>query len=179
MTSDIAGESSIVWVERAQRGEAEAFQVLARAFLRPAYAVALSVVGRPEDAEDIAQDAIVTALGRIATLRQNERFSAWLMTIVRNRSKNLLDQRRRREGRGVAEDDAPPVAPPRTENIGLRERLLAALETLPPAQREVVLLHDLEGWTHAEIANSLGTSEGMSRQHLFHARRALRRRIQE
>jgi RNA polymerase sigma-70 factor (ECF subfamily) len=55
-----------------------------------------------------------------------------------------------------------------------RERLVAVLSKITPAQREVVLLHDLQGWTHPEIAESLGISEVMSRQHLFVARKALR-----
>jgi RNA polymerase sigma-70 factor (ECF subfamily) len=48
------------------------------------------------------------------------------------------------------------------------------LASLTPVQREVVLLHDLDGWTHESIAESIGTSSGMSRQHLFHARKRLR-----
>ena len=56
----------------------------------------------------------------------------------------------------------------------LRRKLVAALEQLTPVQREVVLLHDLESWTHAEIARALEISEVMSRQHLFVARKAMR-----
>lgn len=60
----------------------------------------------------------------------------------------------------------------------LREPLLAALNLLGEAQREVVLLHDLEGWTHGEIAGALGISEVMSRQHLFVARKKLRAELE-
>ena len=60
------------------------------------------------------------------------------------------------------------------EIADLRGRLEAALGVLTATQREVVLLHDLDGWTHADIATAIGTSEGMSRQHLFNARRRLR-----
>ena len=60
-----------------------------------------------------------------------------------------------------------------------RERLLEALETLTPVRREVVLLHDLEGWTHPEIADALGMTELSSRQHLFQARRELRDHLGE
>ena len=59
-------------------------------------------------------------------------------------------------------------------DVVLRGHLLAALATLSSVQREVVLLHDLDGWTHAEIADALGISETNCRQHLFTARRALR-----
>ncbi len=63
------------------------------------------------------------------------------------------------------------------ERSELRRGLEAAIAGLSPPQREVVLLHDLEGWKHREIADSLGLSEGMSRQHLFNARRKLRERL--
>ena len=56
----------------------------------------------------------------------------------------------------------------------MRRTLLSALETLTPEQREVILLKDLEGWDHRSIAAALGISEGMSRQHVFVARRILR-----
>src|SRR5262249_34884788 len=85
-----------------------------------------------------------------------------------------LDERRLRD---VAAD---PEASPESsearylEPFGIRERLLGALGRLDPLQREVVLLHDLEGWTHSEIALAVGTSELMSRQHLLLARRKLR-----
>lgn len=179
MVQEIQGESLTVWVGRAQRGQPEAFEVLARTFLRAAYVVALAVLNRPEDAEDVAQDALVAAFDRLHTLREPERFGGWLATIARNHALNALNRRRRREGRDAPEAPLPAVRPRPVEQIGLRERLLAALATLSPNQREVVLLHDLEGWSHAEIAHAIGTSEGMSRQHLFQARRALRARVEE
>jgi RNA polymerase sigma-70 factor (ECF subfamily) len=60
-----------------------------------------------------------------------------------------------------------------------RVRIEAAFAELPAPQREAVLLFDLEGWSHARIAESLGTSEAMSRQHLMLGRRALRRLLEE
>ena len=68
--------------------------------------------------------------------------------------------------------------PARDAEIGeLRERLEAAMSLLTAVQREVVLLHDMDGWSHADIGVAIGTSEGMSRQHLFQARRRLRETI--
>jgi RNA polymerase sigma-70 factor, ECF subfamily len=61
----------------------------------------------------------------------------------------------------------------------LRARLLEALAELSEAQREVVLLHDLEGWKHEEIAKHLGLPAGTVRSHLHHARRHLRRNLSE
>ncbi len=161
-------------VARARRGDAAARESLVRRHLRAAYAVALAVTRIPADAEDLAQEGFMVAFDKLDTCRDPERFGAWLVQIVRTRSLNRLENRRLRDATAlklVQRDEAQPAP---AETYGLRRELLAALEHISPIQREVVLLHDLESWTHPEIAASLGLSEGMSRQHLFHARKKLR-----
>ncbi len=164
------------FVRRVQRGERMAFTALVKAYLRPGYAVALAVVTRPADAEDIAQDAILKAFERIDTRREPEHFAAWFFRIVRNHAFNWLEGRRLRD---VCADGAQVLEfstfPP--TSAGMRHALLAALAALDPRQREVVLLHDLEDWTHPEIATALGISELLSRQHLFRARHTMRTRL--
>lgn len=144
--------------------------------MRPAYAVALSVTGRHEDAEDAAQESFLVALGRLDECRSPDRFGGWLMTIVRNRSKNLIRRESLRET-----DQVPPGArsgaptPDRvTETRELRALLESALAELPEVQRQIVLLHDLEGWKHREIAERLDLPSGTVRSHLHFARKALR-----
>ncbi len=175
-----AREDTAPLVARALGGDAEAIDRLVRMHLGPAYAVALAVTGDPADAEDVVQEAMVVALQRLAECRKPERFSAWLLQIVRNRARN----HRRYEGirtslpLDVAESRAAPGSPARdAENSELRGRLADGLSTLPPVRREVLLLHDLEGWKHREIAESLGLPEGTVRHHLFHARRAMRAQL--
>lgn len=168
-------------VARARRGEGAALEALVRRHLRAARAVALSIVQSPADAEDLAQEAFLVAFEQLDHCLAPERFGGWLMQIVRNRAFNALAQQRVRSSVApkllpMLDEHAPGVEPDRA---GRRSRLLAALEHLSQAQREVVLLHDLEDWTHREIAEVLGTSEGMSRQHLFNARRLLRARLAE
>ncbi len=169
-------EATADLVRRAVRGESDALTGLARAYLRPAYGVALSVVGRPTDAEDIAQDAFMKAFASLESCREPEHFAAWLFQIVRNRARNLLDSRRLRD---VAPDQGNVLefARPAPESAGMREALLSAMADLDEEKREVVLLHDLENWTHAEIAQALHISEVHSRQHLFRARQILRARL--
>ena len=163
-------------IEGALRGESDAFTGLVRAYLRPAYSVALSVLGRPTDAEDVAQDAFMKAFASLESCREPEHFAAWFFQIVRNRARNLLDSRRLRD---VAADDSKILefASPASESAGMRQALLSALSDLDPDKREVVLLHDLENWTHAEIAQALNISEVHSRQHLFRARQLLRAKL--
>jgi RNA polymerase sigma factor (sigma-70 family) len=161
-------------VVRAQRGEPDACAALARAYLRAAYSVALATVGRPADAEDVAQDALILALERIETCREPERFGGWLLQIVRNQSKNWLDRRRLRDVPSSDHVPEPVDAARPLDATASRGQLLRALCGLDPVRREIVLLHDLEGWTHPEIAAALDLSETNCRQHLFQARRELR-----
>jgi len=173
-TSETPSDAELV--RRARKGEEVAFGLLVRRYQRPAYAVALSVTGRHEDAEDAAQESFLVALDRLNECRSPERFGGWLMTIVRNRSKNLV---RRESLRDM--DELPPgtrsriPTPDRTaEASELRGMLRQALGELPEVQRQVVLLHDLEGWKHREIADRLDLPCGTVRSHLHFARKALR-----
>ncbi len=165
-------------VGQARQGEARAFEELVRRHFRAAYSVALAVLASPADAEDVAQDAFLAAFERLDGCREPERFAGWLLQIVRNRALNALESKRVRARSAddlAAEEEQAPPAP----DAGLRDRLVAALQRITPPQREVVLLHDLDGWTHAEIAQALGISEVMSRQHLFQARKVMRVELEE
>lgn len=179
--SDPASPSDGQLVGLARAGDSAAFEVLVRRHLRGAYAVALSGTGSPDDAEDVAQDALITALEQLDQCRNPERFAAWLFQIVRNRAHNF--RRARRVRQAVPLDAATePVAPGSplhdAERAELRDHLLTGIGTLAEVQREVVLLHDLEGWKHREIAASLGIPEGTVRYHLHQARRVLRARLE-
>ena len=165
---------------RAQGGDAAAMERLVRMHLGAAYAVALAVTRDPTEAEDVVQDAMVAALGRLGDVRGPGSFAPWLMQIVRNRGRNLLRSRAVRSALPLehAEGRADGNSPLRdTERSEIRDRLTDGLATLPDVQREVVLLHDLEGWKHREIGESLGIPAGTVRYQLFNARRALRARL--
>ncbi len=164
-------------VRRLRDGDGAAFEALVRVHYRAAYAVALSVTGRHVDAEDVCQDAWVRVLERIGELREPERFRAWMLQIVRHAALNQLAHARVRRAEPLEAADAQRRGDPRQDLIVvfLRARLERALAGITEVQREIVLLHDLDGWAHRDIAARLGMSEVMSRQHLFQARRALRR----
>ena len=164
-------------VERARMGDGEAFGQLVTRYSRAAYLVALSVIGRPQDAEDAAQEAFLVALERIDDCRSPGKFGGWLMTIVRNRSNNLV----RREALRATDPipfsarSSTPTPEKEAQLSELRDELAGALGELPEVQREIVLLHDLEGWKHREIAQRLGLPAGTVRSHLHYARKALRK----
>lgn len=168
-------------VARVRGGDERAFEKLARAHYRASYVVALSVVGRQVDAEDVCHDAWVRALERIGELREAGRFRAWLLQIVRHTALNHLERARVRQAEPLDSAAAQRRGDPRQDLIVifLRARLERALVGISAVQRDVVLLHDLDGWSHRAIAAQLGMSEVMSRQHLFQGRRLLRRLLGE
>ena len=166
-------------VARCLRGDADAFDVLVRRYYRTAFAVALGVLGNRQDAEDVVQDAFVKAIDRLEDCREPAKFVQWMLVIVRNRALSHRTYRKIRETSEllpeIAEaDDSPFVDAARSE---LADTLQSALATLSKVQREIVLLHDMDGWTHKDIADSLGITEIRSRQHLFVARKLLRERL--
>ena len=164
-------------VTRAQGGESGAFESLVKRHIRAAHAVAFAVLTEQADADDAVQDGFLSALQHLDSCSPPEKFRAWLLTIVRNRA---FDMRRRgrvravellEDGTAQAQDASPLQAAERSE---LNARLSAAIETLTDTQREVLMMHDIEGWKHADIAHLLGLAESTVRVHLLHARRRLR-----
>ncbi|MFI5229439.1 MAG: RNA polymerase sigma factor [Gemmatimonadales bacterium] len=163
-------------VVRARAGDRGAFETLVRRYYRSAYSIALAYTRNRADAEDVCHDALVRAGARLATCRDPKRFGPWLYAIVRNHAKNAVARGfvRRSEPLSHATARSPSDPAADAERADVRATLERALESLSPVQREVVLLHDLDGRTHDEIAAMIGTSSGMCRQHLFKARRRLR-----
>jgi RNA polymerase sigma-70 factor (ECF subfamily) len=161
---------------RAQAGDREAFGQLVQRYAGQARRVARAVLGNPEDADDAAQDGFLSALTHLARYDPGRPFGPWLMRIVANAA---ADRRRRRRVR--AADELSPTVAARTagpdvvtDQEAFRGALAAALAALPERQRVAVVLFDVEGYRHAEVAQVLGVPEGTVRSDVFHARRALR-----
>jgi len=161
---------------RARAGDRSAFGALVERYADQARRVARAVLSNEEDADDAAQDAFLTALVKLDKFDPSRPFGPWLMRVVANAA---TDRRRRRKVRQVEELDPGLVAGgPRpdtvTEQEMLGERLRAALAELPDRRRMAVVLFDVEGYSHAEIAEILSIPEGTARSEVFHARRRLR-----
>jgi len=167
-------------VRAALMGQSQAFGVLVTRYMRPGYLVALSVTGNPEDAEDVSQEAFLVALKRLEDCRDPGKFGGWFLTIVRNRAKNLLRRERLRRGEELTPEISPGVGGPAEDlkQLEIREQLSMGMEGLSEIRREVLLLHDLEGWKHREIAERLGVPDGTVRSHLHFARKHLRDRLE-
>ncbi len=165
---------------RAQAGDEEAFSTLARRYARASYVTALSILGEPADADDAVQDALVRAWSRLDQCRDTDRFGGWLITVVRRTALNHLRKLRAGPELLTGHDEGATSRDEAARELLLseeRRRLLRALETLSPGQREVILLHDVQGMRHGEVSEALGISEVMSRRHLSDARRRMREQL--
>src|SRR5882672_11681577 len=170
----IAGEADLV--ARTLAGERAAFGTLVERYAPQARRVAHAVLGDPDEADDAAQDGFLSALVKLNQYDARRPFGPWLMRIVANAA---TDRRRRRSVRRVEPLDVGLTAGgPRpdtaTERRALNERLRQALAELPERRRMAVVLFDVEGYSHGEIATVLGIPEGTVRSEVFHARRRLR-----
>lgn len=157
----------------AQRGEQAAFSELVRRHQRRAYAVARAIVINHEDAEDAVQEGFLHAYRAIDRFLPDQAFGAWLHRIVANAALDVTRRRKVRDADELPETVASPFRDP-AEKSELRQRLNDALQTLPPRQRAVIVLHDVEGYKHAEIGKMLDIPEGTARSDLHYARSQLR-----
>lgn len=165
-------------VRAAKAGSQEAFAGLVRLHQRRAYAVARAIVLSHEDAEDAVQDGFLHAYKALDRFIPDQSFGAWLNRIVSNAALDLVRRRKVREAESLPDTVPLPFRDP-AESGELRDRLERALTKLNPRQRAVIVLHDVEGFTHGEIGAALGIPEGTARSDLHHARAALRRMLQD
>jgi RNA polymerase sigma-70 factor (ECF subfamily) len=153
-------------------GDEGAFRALYRRHTPSLYPFVLRILGGArEEAEDVVQDTWLRAVKALATFRWESSFRTWLMGIGLNRAREILRTRVRREGVTFAAGDVAVRPAPVAERLDVER----ALQALPDGYREVLILHDVEGFTHPEISERLDIAVGTSKSQLFHARRALRR----
>lgn len=179
MRSDAAnGVTERDHVIAAQKGSEAAFAELVRLHHRRAYAVARAIVLSHEDAEDAVQDGFLHAFRALDRFHSDQPFGAWLNRIVANAALDLVRRRKVRDADELPETLAMPFRDPGVADE-LRTRLTEALTHLTDRQRSVIVLHDVEGFTHGEIGKMLGIPEGTARSDLHHARAALRRLLKD
>jgi RNA polymerase sigma-70 factor (ECF subfamily) len=162
----------------AQRGGKEAFAALVRLHQRRAYAVARAVASTHEDAEDAVQEGFLHAYRALDRFRPEQAFGPWLHRIVANAALDIGRRRRVRDASSIPEGMAAPFRDP-AESDELRRRLRDALARLPDRQRAVIVLHDVEGFTHGEIGAMLDMPEGTARSDLHHARATMRHALED
>lgn len=167
-------------IRQAQAGDKDAFQELVRRHQHGVFTLAMRLVNDREQAADVAQDAFIRAWRGLPRFRGDAAFKTWMHRITVNAAWTL----KKRLGRHTAMplDDAPQIADPTLsgdleragENLELRERLRAALDQLTRPQRTVVVLKDIYGWSHGEIAETLGITVTAAKVRLHRAHHRLR-----
>jgi len=170
---DALDEPSLV--RQVKAGDEAAFGVLVDRYMETGFAVAVSVLGNPHDAEDAVQNAFIRALERIDQLKPGSPFGPWFFRVLRSTALNLRRREILRTHEEIPASASAGTNPAKEWERGLtREAVLRALGELPEMQRLAVTLYDLEGYSHREIAEILEIAVGTSRAHVHHGRKSLK-----
>ena len=172
------------YVERILAGEPEVFESLVRKYNRLGGAIAFGILGDFHLAEDVVQDAFITAFRALSSLREPGKFRFWFVGLVRSKALDALRHRRTRETVALP-DDLPsggsfgPQSPVEEEHLReeVRQKVLDAVKELPPEDRTVVVLKHMEGLSYKEIAEVTGATLSSVESRLFRARNSLRKKL--
>jgi RNA polymerase sigma factor (sigma-70 family) len=175
-----------VLVQRARTGDLEAYDELVQRYQERIYATVYHMTSNHEDANDLAQESFIKAFQALKSFKGGSSFYTWLYRIAVNKTINFLKQRKNRIHLSLndldfnAEHDPDLVAfvsdktPRREANLSeLQEKLNTALMKLSEPHRLVVVLHDVQGLSHEEIAKVMNCNIGTVRSRLFYARQQL------
>jgi RNA polymerase sigma-70 factor, ECF subfamily len=172
-------------VAAARDGDRQAFDELVRRTYVDTYTLAVRLTANEEDARDVVQEAYLRAWKGIKRFRGDAQFSTWLYRITANAAYTLVQKRRRRRTEPLETVDEPVEvavgAQPEAaaESALLLEQLSAAVAELPPKLRAIVVLKDVYGLSHEDIAEELGISIAAAKVRLHRARKKLRDRLFE
>lgn len=166
-------------VRAATGGDTGAFEVLYRRHVGRIHGTVLRLAGYDHArAEDLVQDTFVRAWQKLGSFRHQSAFGTWLYRLAVNTALMAL-RSRAADPVAVPGDEALPDTSDTPFCPAERNELERAIATLPPRARAVFVLHDVEGWRHADIAAELGMASGTSKAQLHHARQRLRRVLGE
>jgi RNA polymerase sigma-70 factor (ECF subfamily) len=189
MTAEV---TDLTLVQRVQRGDKTAFDLLVRKYQHKVVKLVLRYVRSPAEAEDIAQEAFIKAYRALPQFRGDSAFYTWLYRIAINTAKNAIASRDRspidydldrndpEESGGLQHRLKDPDTP---EGLVLTEEIRgivnAAIESLPEELRTAIVLRELEGLSYEEIAAAMDCPVGTVRSRIFRAREAIDKRLRE
>ena len=168
-------------------GDETALAPLVEKYKRMVYRLAMQITKNHADADDVMQETFIKVYRSIQTFRKDAAFETWLYRIAVNEALNFVKRRERQRVstlETVSESEYEPITRYRAqvdhdphahaEKAELRHHVTKAVNSLSLKHRTVVILHEFEGLTHAEIASILNCSEGTVRSRLHYARKKLR-----
>ena len=166
-------------VKRAANGDAKAHEIIYRAFAAPVYSICLRFTRVPAQAEDLVQETFIEIMRSIARFRGEAALGSWIRRIAVSKSLMYLRSAWTARGQALA-DNWDEFTEGSVAGHGVSGKpddaldLDAALSRLPDVSRAVVWLHDVEGFTHKEIAQLMGKTESFSKSQLSRAYQRLR-----
>ena len=160
-------------IRQACEGDGLAVRTLYERYAPRVYAVVRRIAGEEDLAQDYAQEAWIRAIRALPTFRGDARFSTGLHRIAVNSALQALRKSETRTRREAPMPEAIPVSPAEGDVL-LGDLLERAMDRLPDGMRQVLILHDVEGYTHEEIGDFLGVTSGTSKSQLFKARGKMR-----
>jgi RNA polymerase sigma factor (sigma-70 family) len=148
-------------LRQARRGKASAFEAVYRIYGRACFNLALRILGEPSAAEDIVQDVFLRMMSTVSKFRGDAPFGIWLKRMAVNSTIDALRRNRRLDG----EDPTTRFESLVAEDVSAENRVDAwsLLMQLAPRERAVVVLHEMEGYTHKELAQLFDQSESYSK----------------
>ena len=178
-----AKEQEHQWMTAAGNGDPNAFESLVRLYEKPVFGLALRICGNPDDAQDAAQDAFLSAWQGLPSFRGDASFSTWLYRLTSNACIDLLRRdKRRKQFSGPSLDDAevnlelsdPGTGPQsQAERAELRRTLEQGLRALPVEYRTVLVLREIYQLSYDEISKTLGLDLGTVKSRISRGRRCL------
>lgn len=177
-------------VERAKRGDVEAFEQLISQHQKTVYNIAYRLTGNHEDASDVAQEAFIRAYSSLAEFRGDSSFATWLYRIVNNACLDELRKRKRQRVTYIDESvtmddgemsrqladtaDGPEQA---LERVEIQRAVQDSIKSLDDEYRVVLVMRDIQGYSYNEIADALGINLGTVKSRLNRARHALKEKF--
>jgi RNA polymerase sigma-70 factor (ECF subfamily) len=158
-------------LQRARRGDGAAHGVIYQLYSRPCYNLALRILGEPAAAEDVVQEVFLRMMDTIKGFRGDAPFGAWLKRMTANATIDVIRRNRRLDG----DDPEERLSSMQTPDVPAEASVDAwsLLMQLSPRARAIVLLHEMEGYTHKEMSELFGQSESYSKSVLARALKRL------
>ena len=162
-------------IQSVRNGDHQAFEKIYRSYVNRIYALCLRLAGEKRKAEELTQDVFVRAWQKLHTFKGNSSFYTWLYRLALNQIISALRRENTYHSTEMPSAEWENAVNPQARfSLDVRMDLETAIQALPRGARMVLVLHDVEGYRHGEIADMLGISDGTSKAQLHRARKLIR-----